>query len=246
MLGTLTHEQKRKWKVYLPGLIYAYNCTPHTTTGFSPFYLVFGRHPRLPIDHIFQPEITSPKKSVSYADELKDRLQVAHELAGKHQKLAADKNQLNYDKTIHGLSLSVGDECLVKKRNEAGVKLGDRWEEEVYVVQEQPNADIPVFVVKRKDGKGRHKTLHRNNLLPLPVPIREDDTASLAPLPQRTPRPRVRRQHKTKAESIVPDVESSDEETTLLVRKHSVRRGDTAGEPDDEGTQIRTKILRGC
>ena len=34
------------------------------------------------------------------------------------------------------------------------------------LVLEQPLSDIPVFKVRREDGTGRIKTLHRNQLLP--------------------------------------------------------------------------------
>ena len=32
-------------------------------------------------------------------------------------------------------------------------KLADKWEKEVYLVVDQPNKDVPVFVVKREHGR---------------------------------------------------------------------------------------------
>ena len=45
MLGTLTDDHKADWKSHLAPLVHAYNCTRNDATGYSPYYLMYGRHP---------------------------------------------------------------------------------------------------------------------------------------------------------------------------------------------------------
>ena len=52
-------------------------------------------------------------------------------------------------------------------------KIGDRWEDEVYVVVGKSNADIPVYEVEA-GGKGK-RMLHRNLSFPInTIPARDD------------------------------------------------------------------------
>ena len=55
MLQTLPEKYKSHRKDYLSLLLHDYNCTRHNNTGYSPFVLVFGRHPKclltLYLDH---------------------------------------------------------------------------------------------------------------------------------------------------------------------------------------------------
>ena len=79
MLGTLTPEQKKDWKSHVPAQIHAYNCTRNAATGYSPYYLLFGREPRLPVDMEFALQRGSQKDSLSessYVSQLKRRLKV--------------------------------------------------------------------------------------------------------------------------------------------------------------------------
>jgi transposase InsO family protein len=50
MLGSLESHQKQNWKAYLGPMIHSYNCTRHESTGQTPYLLMFGRNPSLPID----------------------------------------------------------------------------------------------------------------------------------------------------------------------------------------------------
>ena len=43
-------RQKSDWKTFVPSLTHAYNATMHESTGYSPSYLMIGRHPHLAID----------------------------------------------------------------------------------------------------------------------------------------------------------------------------------------------------
>ena len=42
LMHSLDQQQKPNWPVYLPSLVYAYNATPHSTTGFQPYEIMFG------------------------------------------------------------------------------------------------------------------------------------------------------------------------------------------------------------
>lgn len=53
MLGTLDPAQKQKWSQHVALMVHDYNCTCHDATGYSPYYLMFGREACLPVDICF-------------------------------------------------------------------------------------------------------------------------------------------------------------------------------------------------
>ena len=54
MLKNPEETQRKSWKDHVQKLVYAYNCTKHSTKGYAPYLLLFGRKSRLPIDLILE------------------------------------------------------------------------------------------------------------------------------------------------------------------------------------------------
>ena len=108
MLGTLSEEEKSDWKSYLGYMTHAYNCTTYASTTYSPYFLMFGRHPRLPIDV----EFGLPKHNCGdnssksrYVQKLRRRLNYAFKKASKYSDQQAQKYKSSYDKSIKGPQL---------------------------------------------------------------------------------------------------------------------------------------------
>ena len=75
MLGTLPKKTKSTWREQVPTLVHAYNCTKNSSTGFSPYYLIFGCKPHLPIDLIFGTNLADLKGNhITYIENLKKRM----------------------------------------------------------------------------------------------------------------------------------------------------------------------------
>ena len=177
MLGTLSEEEKSDWKSHLGCMTHAYNCAKHASTTYSPYYLMFGRHPRLPIDIEFglnKPNCSDNSSKSRYIQKLRRRLNYAFQKASKYSDQQAKKYKQGYDKSVKGPQLYENDLVLVKIVAHKGRhKFQDRWEPEEYVVIEQPIAGTPVYKVKPVNGNNV-RTLHRNLLLPLGVKLEPD------------------------------------------------------------------------
>ena len=167
MLRTLTESQKANWKDHADKIVFAHNCTRNDATGYSSFYLLYGRSPRLLIDIMFG--IDPDHEVTSYQDhvlKLKREMQQAFELASQHAKKRAAHNKQIYDCGLYGSQLTVGDRVLVSNLREHGgpEELQSYWEEKVHEVV-ATNEDSSVYSVKAKEGTGKVRVLHRNLLL---------------------------------------------------------------------------------
>ena len=171
MIGKLEEDKKACWPEHLPELLMAYNATCSTVTGYSPYYLLFGRRPRIPVDYLFPTLHDSPHQTkmevsvVAMQKRLKEAFAVARHLTSQE----AAKQCHHYDHKAGAVALQPGDvvmvhtDCFVGKR-----KVKDRWEDGGFIVESQLE-DWPVYKVKcpKPDArqKPKYQILHQNRLL---------------------------------------------------------------------------------
>lgn len=184
MLGTLEEKDKHHWRDYVKPLVHAYNCTRNDTTGYSPYELMFGRQPALPVDFILgtSPTTASHSTHSEYVHKLRQRLQESYALAANRARKRGEQNKTRFDAKIRAAELVTGDRVLVRNVNIRGKhKLADRWERAIHVVVKRIN-EGPVYVVKPERGSGPHRTLHRDLLLPcgfLPFDVAPEEESEI-------------------------------------------------------------------
>ena len=102
MIKTLGYEQKVKWTTHLNTLCSAYNSTVHSSTGFSPYWLMMGRKPRLGVDLNLGNNLPEhgPSSSSRYVQDLERRLHWSYKLAQRHMEKQAAKAKKYYDRRV--------------------------------------------------------------------------------------------------------------------------------------------------
>ena len=171
MIGKLAEDKKACWSQHLPELLSAYNGTRSAVTGYSPYYLLFGRKNRMPVDCLFPTLCESPhrtKMEVSVAT-MQKRLKEAFKVARRLTYEEATKQCRYYDRRAGAITLQPGHVVMVRTDSFVGKrKVKDRWEDGGFIVESQLG-DWPVYKVRCPSAddrqKPKYRILHRNRLL---------------------------------------------------------------------------------
>ena len=178
MIGKLEQDKKARWSEHLPEMLAAYNGTHSAVTGYSPYFLSFGRKARMPVDCLFLTLRDSPHQArmeVSVAA-MQKRLKEAFAVARHLTSQEAARQRCYYDRRAGAVALQPGDVVMVHADGFVGKrKVKDRWEDGGFIVESQLE-DRPVYKVRclTSDAKQKpkYRILHRNRLL---LVTNEDD-----------------------------------------------------------------------
>ena len=112
LLSTSSGQHQSEWDMNLRKVCLAYNTSVQSTTGYSPFYLMFGREARLPIDigHE-QPtsEVPAHQQYGQYVQKQSEAFLRAFEVVRKNVSMKQCHQRQLYNRKIHGDPFSVGD-----------------------------------------------------------------------------------------------------------------------------------------
>ena len=178
MLGALPTDNKINWQDWVSTLVHAYNCTTTRVTGFSPYFLMFGREPRIPADKTFGVTFPNTRQNTikNYVETLRKRLEWAYQTATEHIENDMECRKLYYDSKAHCMDIVVGDIVLVRQKVFGTTyKIEDKWEGPVYIVLEKHDDGMTYKVKKIGDNSEEScKNLHRNMFYPF-MSVHEDN-----------------------------------------------------------------------
>ena len=165
MLGTMPIEQKKDWQEWVSTMTDAYNSTVWRSTGFSPYFLMFGREPRLPINNKLNFANRKENATVHvYVEWLLNKLDVAFRKARENISRDAVSHKKYCDWNVRCHALERGDIVLVRKNLfDSNYKIADKWDDEPYMVESQTD-DTPVYSVVQMMPGSTSRILHRNML----------------------------------------------------------------------------------
>ena len=92
-------EDHSNWPDVLPSVLQAYRFTPATeSTGFSPYYLMFGRDPPIPIDVALLPSTNIGHNAKQHLERIQQNQKIAHRVAHDNIAAAQQKYKHQHDK----------------------------------------------------------------------------------------------------------------------------------------------------
>ena len=143
-------------------MIFAYNYTNHGSTWYSPYHLLLGYTPSLPIDLILDqsPIVDRVTSYDQYLSKWEEAMKQAYCIAASKSKerKANDKNGRSKGTCLG--SLDIGDAVLLRNCTERGGtgKLRSYWENDIFVIVDCRGEDNLVYEVwpeKSPDGTER-------------------------------------------------------------------------------------------
>src|ERR1043165_479849 len=176
-IAKLVHNENKEWDQLLDATLFAYRTKKHKTTGFTPFYLMYGRQATLPLDLKIPGNENEKKGSPLLARIYQiienieiDRQEVKDKIDKEQQKQKSRHDQ-------QGISekLNIGDKVLVERtwlKTNFSAKLEDKWigpyfihsvlKDNVYKLR-----TLEGHLVKNVVHGNRLKIYHEQNLEPI-------------------------------------------------------------------------------
>ena len=178
MLASCAKDNPFEWEQHICKICMGYNSSVQAATGFTPFYLMFGRQAKLPIDVMYNtkaPDVTTPL-TCEYVKSLRKKMSEAFERVREHSSKYHQRHKELYDKNVHGKPHKKGELVWLhtppSSRNTSR-KLYHPWSGPFRVVKQISES---TYRIQQIDGRRIRKIVHFNRLKPCPPGVRLQQT----------------------------------------------------------------------
>ena len=114
MLAMTVKENGRDWDKHLPYVLFAYRTSLQESTRESPFYLLYGRDPRLPTEEVLRGNLERKVTNTEdYRGEMVERLSQAWKKAQSEVQKAQRCQKSQHDRQARDPKLQVGERVFV-------------------------------------------------------------------------------------------------------------------------------------
>lgn len=180
------------WPDLLPGILMAYRSTPASqSTEYSPFFMLYGREMRLPVDTVLQPKDHLPQDYKIHLGRMLQNLETCRKLAKENIERAQQKYKHQYDKRAKPTTFRTAQRVWLyctKVPTGRAPKLHRKWVGPYYITMMGPNNTFKLrnaitnFEVKSLVHAMRLKPYYDPNNRPTNVPEElEGDEEQLDP-----------------------------------------------------------------
>ena len=150
---SLSKEQKDNWALHLPSLVFMYNATPHSTTGYQPYELMFGS--KAPT--ICNAWLRLADYDDNYLQSKCEWVNQQHELILAVNRHALKRIKQSVEKWVSwaggkDLEIPIGNLVLLHDHREGQDKIQDHYKSELFVM-ESKHQDPNVYKIKPLFGK---------------------------------------------------------------------------------------------
>lgn len=190
VLTAYTSEHQRDWDCWLPQTQLAYNTSEHSSTGYTPYFLLFGREARLPLDVLVASphDQPVPQSLPEYVVDLRSRQTEAFERVRETLEVSHRRQKSYYDRSAGACDLAVGSKVWLYSsavKRGRSPKFHRPWGGPWIIVGRPSNA---VYKIRRdgklRRGERRRLTVNRDRLKPCTLPdppaetgdVRQDGT----------------------------------------------------------------------
>ena len=163
MFAKVIDRHQRNWCELTPYVTYAYNTASHSSSTFSPFYLMFLRHPRMPIElQLNKPSAAAVETEDQYVTLASERMRSAYDIVRSHLHAAFEKAKARYDSRVKAAKFEEGQfvwhyvprsrKGLVRKwecNNRGPFRIVKRLNDVNYIIQKSPRGQRLIVHIDR-------------------------------------------------------------------------------------------------